>query len=73
MRETQAQLEERSRKAETDVLLLYESQIADPRLLPERDVAANARPIYMIIRPSTVGWQNYLPTKRRRWSLTTQS
>jgi polysaccharide export outer membrane protein/exopolysaccharide production protein ExoF len=52
LRETQAQLEELNRKADTAVELLHESEFTAPRLLALRADAAKAQPIYTIVRPS---------------------
>jgi polysaccharide export outer membrane protein/exopolysaccharide production protein ExoF len=51
LRETQGSLEELGHKADTALQLLYESQIAGPKLLAQRARAAKAEPIYTIVRP----------------------
>lgn len=55
LRETQGSLDALSRKADTAVQLLYESEISAPRLLAQRDRAARAQPIYTIVRPTEKG------------------
>lgn len=50
LRETQAELDALSRKAETAIQLLHESEIAAPRLLALRAKAARAKPVYTIVR-----------------------
>jgi polysaccharide export outer membrane protein/exopolysaccharide production protein ExoF len=50
LRETQAQLDETGRKADTAMQLLHESEIAAPRLLAFRTGAARAEPTYTILR-----------------------
>ncbi len=55
LRETQGQLDELSRKADTAMQLLYESQLAGPKLLAQRARTAKAQPIYTIVRPGAGG------------------
>lgn len=55
LRETQGQLDEIARKADTAVQLLYESEITAPRLLAQRARTTRLQPIYTIVRPSTDG------------------
>ncbi|APG88492.1 polysaccharide biosynthesis/export family protein [Sinorhizobium americanum] len=50
LRQTQAELDALSRKAETAIELLHESEISAPRLLALRAKAARAKPVYTIVR-----------------------
>ena len=58
LRETQSHLEELSRKADTAVQLLYESQFAGPKLLARDAQAAKIQPIFSIIRSGPSGSVN---------------
>ncbi len=51
LRETQAQLDETVRKADTAAQLLHESEVSAPRLFALRAKAQRAKPIYTIMRP----------------------
>jgi protein involved in polysaccharide export with SLBB domain len=51
LRETQAELDETSRKVDTAAQLLHESEVSAPRLLALRAKAQRAKPIYTIMRP----------------------
>jgi protein involved in polysaccharide export with SLBB domain len=62
LRETQALLDETSRKADTAVQLLYESEVAAPRLLALRTQAERAEPKFIIMRPTGNGTTK-LPAK----------
>lgn len=55
LRETQAQLNETARKADTASQLLHESEISAPRLLAMRARAQQAEPVYTIVRPDGDG------------------
>lgn len=55
LRETQAQLDETVRKADTAVQLLHESEVSAPRLLALRTRAQRAKPTYTIVRPNGDG------------------
>lgn len=55
LRETQGQLDELNRKADTAVQLLYESEITAPRLLALRARSTRLQPIYKIVRPADNG------------------
>jgi protein involved in polysaccharide export with SLBB domain len=54
-RETQAQLDETTRKADTAAQLLHESEVSAPRLLALRAKAQRAKPVYSIVRPDGSG------------------
>lgn len=51
LRETQAQLNETARKADTASQLLHDSEVSAPRLLAMRSRAQRAEPVYTIVRP----------------------
>jgi protein involved in polysaccharide export with SLBB domain len=51
LRDTEAQLSEIRRRADTAVQLLHESEVTAPRLLALRQEAASAEPSYTIVRP----------------------
>jgi polysaccharide biosynthesis/export protein len=53
LRQTQAELDALSRKAETAIELLHESEISAPRLLARQARAAKAEPIYTIVRTTS--------------------
>jgi protein involved in polysaccharide export with SLBB domain len=55
LRETQAQLDENVRKADTATQLLHESEVSAPRLLALRAKAQRAQPVYTIVRPDETG------------------
>lgn len=55
LRETQAQLDETVRKADTASQLLHESEVSAPRLLALRAKAQQAEPVYTIVRPDGGG------------------
>jgi polysaccharide export outer membrane protein/exopolysaccharide production protein ExoF len=55
LRETQMQLDEITRKADTAVQLLHDSEMTAPRLLALRSQAANAQPKYTIVRLTAQG------------------
>ncbi len=55
LRETQAELDETSRKADTAAQLLHESEVSAPRLLALRAKAQRAKPVYTIMRPGGSG------------------
>jgi len=55
LRETQAQLDENLRKADTATKLLHESEVSAPRLLALRTKAERSQPVYTIIRPDGTG------------------
>lgn len=60
LRETQAQIDALGRKAETALQLLHESETVVPRLLARRAQAAQAKPVYAIVR-TTNGRSEELP------------
>lgn len=55
LRETQAQMNEISRKADTAVLMLHDTEVTAPRLLALRSRAEAAEPVYVIVRPNPDG------------------
>jgi len=55
LRETQTQLNETSRRANTAIQLLHESEFVAPRLLAMRAQAERSEPNYIILRPSAGG------------------
>jgi protein involved in polysaccharide export with SLBB domain len=55
LRETQMQLNEAVRKADTAVQLLYETEITAPALLASRERSERAKPVYKIVRATSSG------------------
>lgn len=55
LRDTQAELDTLDRKAETTARLIYESELAAPRLLAQRARMEQAEPLYTIYRPGADG------------------
>lgn len=55
LRETQAQMNEISRKADTAIQMLHDSEVTAPRLLALRTRAEEAEPVYVIVRPMPDG------------------
>lgn len=55
LRETQGQINEIARKADTAVQMLHDSEVTAPRLLALRTRAEEAQPIYTIVRPTADG------------------
>ncbi len=61
LRETQAQINEVARKADTAVQMLRDSEVTAPRLLALRTRAEEAEPIYSIVRPGSDGKSVEIP------------
>lgn len=55
LRETQMQLNEAVRKADTAMQLLYETEVTAPALLASRERSERARPVYKIVRTTSSG------------------
>lgn len=55
LRETQLQLNEAVRKADTAVQLLYETEVTAPALLASRERSERAKPVYKIVRTTNSG------------------
>jgi polysaccharide export outer membrane protein/exopolysaccharide production protein ExoF len=60
LRETQTQLNEITRKADTAVQLLHESEITAPALLAMRTRSQRAQPIYKIVRTTGSGTTEFI-------------
>lgn len=61
LRETQAQMNEVSRKADTAMQMLRDSEITAPRLLALRTKAEEAEPIYVLLRTTADGKTEQIP------------
>lgn len=55
LRETQLQLDETARKADTAAQLLYDTEVTAPSLLASRERSERAKPVYTIMRPTAQG------------------
>lgn len=61
LRETQAQMNEISRKADTAMQMLHDTEVTAPRLLALRTRAQQAEPTYAVVRPMPDGKSTELP------------
>lgn len=61
LRETQAQMNEISRKADTAVQMLHESETTGPQLLALRTRAQETEPVYVIVRTTPDGKSTEIP------------
>lgn len=61
LRETQAQINENSRKADTAMQMLRESQTAAPQLLALRTAAEETEPVYVVVRQTPDGKSTEIP------------